>query len=84
MEELLQELDEDVEGMQNTIVLLQQELRAAQALVNGNSQPAGDKRTFSGSECSDAPVVKRRRASVLSLEYNEEEEPLMLTNGDAD
>lgn len=73
--------------MQSTVLLLQQELRAAQATVNGNRQsPAPDKRTYSGSECSDPPVGKRRRASVLSLDYNEDEEPLSLsiTNGDVD
>ncbi|CAK1555704.1 unnamed protein product [Leptosia nina] len=85
MDEFLQELDEDVEGMQSTVLFLQQELRATHATVNGNrpSTPA-DKRTYSGSECSDTPVGKRRRASVLSLDYNEEEEPLTVTNGEAD
>ncbi|KAG6445086.1 pre-mRNA-splicing regulator female-lethal(2)D [Manduca sexta] len=85
LDEFLQELDEDVEGMQSTVLFLQQELRASHATVNGNRQSSpGDKRTYSGSECSDTPVGKRRRASVLSLDYNEEEEPLTVTNGEAD
>lgn len=85
LDEFLQELDEDVEGMQSTVLFLQQELRATHATVNGNRPPSPpDKRTYSGSECSDAPVGKRRRASVLSLDYNEDEEPLTVTNGDAD
>ncbi|XP_059052603.1 pre-mRNA-splicing regulator female-lethal(2)D-like isoform X2 [Achroia grisella] len=84
MDEFIQELDEDVEGMQSTVLFLQQELRASHATVNGNRPSSADKRTYSGSECSDAPVGKRRRASVLSLDYNEEEEPLTVTNGDAD
>lgn len=85
LDEFLQELDEDVEGMQSTVLFLQQELRASTATVNGNrvSSPA-DKRTYSGSECSDTPVGKRRRGSVLSLDYNEEEEPLTVANGEAD
>lgn len=85
LDEFLQELDEDVEGMQSTVLFLQQELRATHATVNGNrpSTPT-DKRTYSGSECSDTPVSKRRRASVLSLDYNEDEEPLTVTNGDAE
>lgn len=84
MDEFLQELDEDVEGMQSTVLFLQQELRASHATVNGNRPASPDKRTYSGSECSDTPLGKRRRASVLSLDYNEEEEPLTVTNGDAD
>lgn len=85
LDEILQELDEDVEGMQSTVLFLQQELRATHATVNGNrpSSPA-EKRTYSGSECSDLPAGKRRRASVLSLDYNEDDEPLTVTNGDAD
>lgn len=85
LDDFLQELDEDVEGMQSTVLYLQQELRAARSTVNGNRpvSPA-DKRTYSGSECSDTPVGKRRRASVLSLDYNEDEEPLTVPNGDAD
>ncbi|XP_050348108.1 pre-mRNA-splicing regulator female-lethal(2)D [Nymphalis io] len=85
LDEFLQELDEDVEGMQSTVLFLQQELRATHATVNGNrpSTPA-DKRTYSGSDCSDPPVGKRRRASVLSLDYNEDEEPLTVTNGEAE
>ncbi|KAI8439583.1 hypothetical protein MSG28_013310 [Choristoneura fumiferana] len=85
LDDFLQELDEDVEGMQSTVLYLQQELRAARSTVNGNrpASPA-DKRTYSGSECSDTPVGKRRRASVLSLDYNEDEEPLTIPNGDAD
>ncbi|KAM3965759.1 pre-mRNA-splicing regulator female-lethal(2)D [Aphomia sociella] len=85
MDEFIQELDEDVEGMQSTVLFLQQELRATHATVNGNRPPSpADKRTYSGSDCSDTPVGKRRRASVLSLDYNEDEEPLTVTNGDAD
>ncbi|XP_013148296.1 PREDICTED: pre-mRNA-splicing regulator female-lethal(2)D isoform X2 [Papilio polytes] len=83
LDEFLQELDEDVEGMQSTVLFLQRELRAHTA-VNGNRACSPDKRAYSGSECSDAPRGKRRRASVLSLDYNEEEEPLTVTNGDAD
>lgn len=84
LDEFLQELDEDVEGMQSTVFFLQQELRASHATVNGNRPSPADKRTYSGSECSDTPVGKRRRGSVLSLEYNEEEEPLTVANGDAE
>ncbi|XP_026321266.1 pre-mRNA-splicing regulator female-lethal(2)D [Hyposmocoma kahamanoa] len=84
LDEVIQDLDEDVEGMQGAVLFLQQELRASHATVNGNRPASPDKRTYSGSECSDAPVGKRRRASVLSLDYNEEEEPLTVTNGDAD
>lgn len=85
LDEILQELDEDVEGMQSTVLFLQQELRAQHASVNGARSPqATDKRAYSGSECSDPPLGKRRRASVLSLDYNEDEEPLTVTNGDAD
>ncbi|GBP50622.1 Pre-mRNA-splicing regulator female-lethal(2)D [Eumeta japonica] len=82
LDEFLQELDEDVEGMQSTVLLLQQELRAARAPVNG-TRSSPEKRPYSPrSDCSDTPRGKRRRASVLSLDYNEEEEPL--ANGDAD
>ncbi|KAJ2945714.1 hypothetical protein O0L34_g556 [Tuta absoluta] len=103
LDEFLQELDEDVEGMQSTVLFLQQELRAAHTSVNGKaSAPAspatgsprsphsppgnGDKRPFSPRAGSDSPPPpgKRRRASVLSLDYNEDEEPLTVTNGDAD
>ncbi|CAG4952395.1 unnamed protein product [Colias eurytheme] len=84
LDEFLQELDEDVEGMQSTVLFLQQELRASHATVNGNTSTPADKRTYSGSECSDTPLGKRRRASVLSLDYNEDEEPLTVTNGEAD
>ncbi|KAL4711472.1 hypothetical protein ACJJTC_000488 [Scirpophaga incertulas] len=85
LDEILQELDEDVEGMQSTVLFLQQELRASHAPVNGGrSSPSPAKRTFSGSEGSDTPPGKRRRGSVISLEYNEEENPLTITNGDAD
>ncbi|CAG9788797.1 unnamed protein product [Diatraea saccharalis] len=85
LDELLQELDEDVEGMQSTVLFLQRELRASHATVNGNqpTSPA-DKRAFSGSECSDTPPGKRRRGSEISLDYNEDENPLTVTNGDAD
>ncbi|KAJ0174566.1 hypothetical protein K1T71_009674 [Dendrolimus kikuchii] len=93
LDEFLQELDEDVEGMQSTVLFLQQELRATHATVNGGRRPhtplthsphtPAEKRTYSGSECSDTPL-KRRRASVLSLDYNEDEEPLTTVNGDAD
>ncbi|KAF9418881.1 hypothetical protein HW555_004401 [Spodoptera exigua] len=75
LDEFLQELDEDVEGMQSTVLFLQQELRASHATVNGTrtaSRAASpEKRTYSGSDCSDTPPGKRRRASVLSLDYNE-------------
>uniref|UniRef100_A0A2H1VA12 SFRICE_005158 n=1 Tax=Spodoptera frugiperda TaxID=7108 RepID=A0A2H1VA12_SPOFR len=88
LDEFLQELDEDVEGMQSTVLFLQQELRASHATVNGTrtaSRAASpEKRTYSGSDCSDTPPGKRRRASVLSLDYNEDEEPLTVPNGDAD
>ncbi|XP_032518996.1 pre-mRNA-splicing regulator female-lethal(2)D [Danaus plexippus] len=83
LDEFLQELDEDVEGMQSTVLFLQQELRATHSTVNGN-RPSPEKRIYSGSECSDTPISKRRRASVLSLDYNEEEEPLTVTNGQTD
>lgn len=67
LDEFLQELDEDVEGMQSTVLLLQQEMRAVQGAVNGRGSP---------------PPAKRRRASVLSLDYNDDD--LAIANGDAD
>ncbi|KAI5638416.1 WTAP/Mum2p family domain-containing protein [Phthorimaea operculella] len=39
LDEFLQELDEDVEGMQSTVLFLQQELRAAHTSVNGKESP---------------------------------------------
>ncbi|KAI5642059.1 WTAP/Mum2p family domain-containing protein [Phthorimaea operculella] len=86
LDEFLQELDEDVEGMQSTVLFLQQELRAAHTSVNGKESPATPKRPYSpqGSESPPPAAGKRRRASVLSLDYNEDEEPLTVTNGDAD
>nr|XP_013189818.1 unnamed protein product [Amyelois transitella] len=84
LDDFLQELDEDVEGMQSTVLFLQQELRATHATVNGNRPASPDKRPYSGSEASDTPRNKRRRPSVLSLDYNEDEEPLTITNGDAE
>lgn len=165
LDEFLQELDEDVEGMQSTILFLQQELRASRertevleaevgslrlrgaagrnaALTNGStaedydSEPAliikvsqreriyddedsqdstnptsekdksynvngmdesksgrtncesgfEKKRNYESdwSECSTAARSKKqRRASVLSLDYNEDEDPLTAPNGDA-
>lgn len=82
LDEILQELDEDVEGMQSTVLFLQQELRATHASVNGaRASPPADKRTYSGSDGSDTPPGKRRRGSEISLDYNEEENPLTITNG---
>ncbi|XP_053610674.1 uncharacterized protein fl(2)d [Plodia interpunctella] len=75
LDDFLQELDEDVEGMQSTVLFLQQELRASHASLNG-ARPSPDKRRYSGSDRSDTPRGKRRRASVLSLDYNEDEDPL--------
>ncbi|XP_028169814.1 pre-mRNA-splicing regulator female-lethal(2)D [Ostrinia furnacalis] len=81
LDEILQELDEDVEGMQSTVLFLQQELRATHASVNGaRSSPAADKRTYSGSS-ADTPPGKRRRGSEISLDYNEDENPLTIANG---
>lgn len=84
LDEFLQELDEDVEGMQSTVLFLQQELRASHAHVNGGRAASPEKRAYSGSDCSEPPAGKRRRASVLSLDYNEDDDPLTVTNGDAD
>lgn len=92
LDEFLQDLDEDVEGMQGTIYFLQQELRRAKevertepAVPNGRSERTdrGIRRTLSDdSDGEDAPLSKKgRRSSELSVEFNEEE--LGLTNGDS-
>lgn len=74
-----------MEGMQSTVLFLQQELRASHASVNGaRAASPADKRAYSGSEGSDTPLGKRRRGSEISLDYNEDENPLTVTNGDAD
>ncbi|XP_063626097.1 uncharacterized protein LOC134797683 isoform X2 [Cydia splendana] len=85
LDDFIQELDEDVEGMQSTVLYLQQELRAARGggggggsgAVNG-ARASPDKRAYSprSDAGAGAPAGKRRRASVLSLDYNEDEEPL--------
>ncbi|XP_041982177.1 pre-mRNA-splicing regulator female-lethal(2)D isoform X2 [Aricia agestis] len=83
LDEFLQELDEDVEGMQSTVLFLQQELRASHAGINGNRPPSPSSPEKRPAERGASPLGKRRRASVLSLDYDEEEEPLT-HNGDAD
>lgn len=98
LDSYLTDLDEDVEGMQSTILFLQQELRKAKDTVavlqkenstlklqNGRSN--GDsvceqERTDSDSECERTRVKRVRRSSVLSIDYNEDDTLVINANGD--
>ncbi|XP_017782528.1 PREDICTED: pre-mRNA-splicing regulator female-lethal(2)D [Nicrophorus vespilloides] len=92
LDSFLADLDEDVEGMQSTILFLQQELRKAKdalgALQKENSSlkmPNGRANGDSSSVCEEEDErttrVKRvRRTSVLSIDYNEDD--VINTNGD--
>ena len=99
LDAFLADLDEDVEGMQSTILFLQTELRkskeAAQLLQKENSalklangRSNGDsvceqERTDSDSEAERTCVKRVRRSSVLSIDYNEDDALVISTNGDA-
>lgn len=98
LDSYLTDLDEDVEGMQSTILFLQQELRKAKDTVavlqkeNGtlklqNGRANGDsvceqERTDSDSECERTRVKRVRRSSVLSIDYNEDDTLVINANGD--
>lgn len=98
LDSYLADLDEDVEGMQSTVLFLQQELRKAKDLVNvlqkengmlkmQNGRANGDasvceQRTDSESETERTRVKRVRRSSVLSIDYNEDDTLVINTNGD--
>lgn len=98
LDSFLADLDEDVEGMQSTILFLQQELRKAKehagALLKENStlkvtngRANGDsvceqERTDSDSEIERTRVKRVRRSSVLSIDFNEDDTLVINTNGD--
>lgn len=98
LDSFLADLDEDVEGMQSTILFLQQELRKAKeqagALQKENStlrvtngRANGDsvceqERTDSESEVERTRVKRVRRSSVLSIDYNEDDTLVINANGD--
>lgn len=131
LDDFLQELDEDVEGMQSTIYYLQQELRKSNELVvalqtengqlrsvrvNGtahhessvcnnerrtdsesetdckvtenNEEQGTSKRTAYDSDSSTQDATQRtrtkkvRRSSVLSIDYNDDDQLVISTNGD--
>jgi len=91
----LQDLDEDVEGMQGTIYFLQQELRRSkeertEKVENGDGDEedgvkvrTGVRSLYNSDDGSDSeqqPLKKMpRRGSELSLDYNEDD--IGLTNG---
>ncbi|KAK5641975.1 hypothetical protein RI129_010522 [Pyrocoelia pectoralis] len=98
LDSYLTDLDEDVEGMQSTILFLQQELRKAKDTVAvlqkenstlklQNGRANGDsvceqERTDSDSECERTRVKRVRRSSVLSIDYNEDDTLVINANGD--
>jgi len=98
LDSFLADLDEDVEGMQSTILFLQQELRKAKDTVAvlqkenstlklQNGRANGDsvceqERTDSESECERTRVKRVRRSSVLSIDYNEDDTLVINANGD--
>lgn len=97
LDSFLADLDEDVEGMQSTILFLQQELRKAKDTIsvlqkeNGmlkmqNGRANGDsvceQRTDSDSDNERTRVKRIRRSSVLSIDYNEDDTLVINTNGD--
>lgn len=97
LDSFLADLDEDVEGMQSTILFLQQELRKAKehegvlqkenSSLKMNGRANGDsvceqERTDSDSEVERTRVKRVRRSSVLSIDYNEDDALVINANGD--
>lgn len=96
LDSFLADLDEDVEGMQSTILFLQQELRKAKDALAALQKENGALRVANGggarangdsSVCEEADErttrVKRvRRSSVLSIDYNDDDALVISTNGD--
>lgn len=97
LDSFLADLDEDVEGMQSTILFLQQELRKTKDMVTNlqkensslklqNGRANGDsvceQRTDSDSDNERTSVKRVRRSSVLSIDYNEDDTLVINTNGD--
>lgn len=99
LDSFLADLDEDVEGMQSTIMFLQQELRKTKDLAAGLQKENGLLRNQNGrvngdnSACDsklspeddgERTRVKRvRRSSVLSIDFNDEDDALVINaNGD--
>lgn len=97
LDSFLADLDEDVEGMQSTILFLQQELRKAKEAAavlqkennylkvqNGraNGDSVCDQRTDSDSDNERTRVKRVRRSSVLSIDYNEDDTLVINSNGD--
>lgn len=94
LDSFLSDLDEDVEGMQSTILFLQQELRKSKDALSALQRENGALRTANGRANGDSSVceeaderttrVKRvRRSSVLSIDYNDDDALVISTNGDA-
>lgn len=95
LDSFLADLDEDVEGMQSTILFLQQELRKSKEAINTLQKENSTLRMVNGgrangdsSVCEEADErttrVKRvRRSSVLSIDYNDDDALGIGTNGDA-
>lgn len=96
LDSFLADLDEDVEGMQSTILYLQQELRKANeatvvlqrenSSLKQNGRANGDSvcepdRTDSESEANRTRVKRVRRSSVLSIDY-EDDTLVINANGD--
>lgn len=96
LDSFLADLDEDVEGMQSTILYLQQELRKANeatvalqkenSTLKQNGRANGDSvcdadRTDSESEANRTRVKRVRRSSVLSIDY-EDDTLVINSNGD--
>lgn len=96
LDSFLADLDEDVEGMQSTILYLQQELRKANeatlalqrenSALKQNGRANGDSvcdpdRTDSESEANRTRVKRVRRSSVLSIDY-EDDTLVINSNGD--
>lgn len=97
LDSFLADLDEDVEGMQSTILFLQQELRKANATAsilqkennnlkvqNGraNGDSVCEQRTDSDSDNERTRIKRVRRSSVLSIDYNEDDTLVINSNGD--
>lgn len=98
LDSFLADLDEDVEGMQSTILFLQQELLKTNETVTllqkenstlklQNGRANGDsvceqERTDSESEFERTRIKRVRRSSVLSIDYNEDDTLVINANGD--
>lgn len=97
LDSFLADLDEDVEGMQSTILFLQQELRKAKdaatilqrennnlKVQNGraNGDSVCEQRTDSDSDNERTRIKRVRRSSVLSIDYNEDDTLVINSNGD--